>query len=139
MIEWRHDLCFEVTKKRYINDQEMLRLAHAEIVNLFFPQETSDESDDINSETSDKSSKFSLWAELTYHQVKAFWQCDGAMVTKFTDDILSRSDFAKLTFKEKLFKDESLISKWKSFKKWENSWESYQRNFLHARNTKHHK
>lgn len=59
LIEWRHDLCAEITKKRYISDQEMLRLAHAEIVNLFFPQETSDESDEINSETSDKSSKFS--------------------------------------------------------------------------------
>lgn len=58
LIEWRHDLCAEITKKRYINDQEVMRLAHAEIVNLFFPLETSDESDEINSETSDKSSKF---------------------------------------------------------------------------------
>ena len=58
LIEWRHDLCAEITKKRYINDQEVMRLAHAEIVSLFFPQETSDESDEINSETSDKSSKF---------------------------------------------------------------------------------
>jgi hypothetical protein len=55
LIEWRHDLCAEIAKKRYINDQEMLRVAHAEIVNLFFPQETSDESDEINSETSEKS------------------------------------------------------------------------------------
>jgi NACHT domain- and WD repeat-containing protein len=58
LIEWRHDLCAEITKKRYINDQETMRMAHAEIVNLFFPQETSDESDEINSETSDKSSEF---------------------------------------------------------------------------------
>lgn len=58
LIEWRHDLCAEISKKRYVNDQEMLRQAHAEIVNLFFPQENSDESDEINSETSDKSSKF---------------------------------------------------------------------------------
>jgi hypothetical protein len=57
LIEWSHDLCVEITKKRYITDQEMLRQAHSEIVNLFFPQETSDESDDINSETSDKSSE----------------------------------------------------------------------------------
>lgn len=59
LIEWRHDLCVEITKKRYINDQESLRLAHVEIVSLFFPQENSDESDEINSEGSDKSSKFS--------------------------------------------------------------------------------
>lgn len=58
LIEWRHDLCAEITKKRYISDQEVARLAHLEVVNLFFPLETSDESDEINSETSDKSSKF---------------------------------------------------------------------------------
>lgn len=58
LIEWRHDLCIEIVKKRYINDQEMMRQAHAEIVNLFFPQETSDDSDEINSETSEKSSEF---------------------------------------------------------------------------------
>lgn len=57
LIEWRHDLCAEITKKRYISDQEALRVAHAEIVNLFFPQENSDESDEINSETSEKSSE----------------------------------------------------------------------------------
>lgn len=39
LIEWRHDFCAEITKKRYISDQEMYRSAHAEIVNLFFPQE----------------------------------------------------------------------------------------------------
>lgn len=65
LIEWRHDLCAEITKKRYINSQEVMRLAHAEIVNLFFPQETSDESDEINSETSDKSSKFPLHMYLS--------------------------------------------------------------------------
>lgn len=59
LIEWRHDLCAEITKKRYITDQEVMRAAHAEIVNLFFPQETSDDSDEIQSENSDKSSEFS--------------------------------------------------------------------------------
>jgi len=59
LIEWRHDLCAEVTKKRYINsDQELLKAAHAEIANLFFPQETSDESEDGNSDTSEKSGMF---------------------------------------------------------------------------------
>lgn len=71
LIEWRHDLCAEITKKRYINDQEMLRLAHAEIVNLFFPLETSDESDEINSETSqdDKSSKFYFSSFMTSRSI----------------------------------------------------------------------
>lgn len=58
LIEWRHDLCAEITKKRYITDQEVMRAAHAEIVNLFFPQESSDDSDEIQSENSDKSSEF---------------------------------------------------------------------------------
>lgn len=60
LIEWRHDLCADISRKRYVNDQEMLRQAHAEIVNLFFPQENSDESDENNSETSDKSSEFPI-------------------------------------------------------------------------------
>lgn len=55
LIEWRHDLCAEIAKKRYLSDQDVLRVAHAEIMNLFFPQETSDDSDEINSETSEKS------------------------------------------------------------------------------------
>lgn len=61
MIEWRHDLCAEITKKRYINDQETLRLAHTEIVSLFFPQENSDESDEIHSDTSESMKKSLLF------------------------------------------------------------------------------
>lgn len=58
ITEWRHDLCMEVAKKRYLNNQDVLRCTHAEIVNLFFPQETSDDSDDINSDMSEKSGRF---------------------------------------------------------------------------------
>jgi hypothetical protein len=78
LIEWRHDLCAEITKKRYINEQEMMRLAHAEIVNLFFPQETSDESDEINSETSDKSSEFPsvAWHHVTILCLSKKIQCE---------------------------------------------------------------
>lgn len=60
LIEWRHDLCSEISRKRYVNDHETLRVAHAEIVNLFFPHENLDESDDINSEASDKSSECAI-------------------------------------------------------------------------------
>lgn len=76
LIEWRHDLCVEITKKRYINDQEVMRLAHAEIVNLFFPLETSDESDEINSETSDKSSKFVFLCYKKCQHVINLWLHD---------------------------------------------------------------
>jgi NACHT domain- and WD repeat-containing protein len=55
LIEWRHDLCAEITKKRYISNQEVQRVTHAELVNLFFPQENLDDSDEINSDTSEKS------------------------------------------------------------------------------------
>lgn len=72
LIEWRHDLCAEITKKRYISDQEVMRATHAEIVNLFFP--TDDESEEIHSETSDKSSELQKCIYLnTFHIVKHFF------------------------------------------------------------------
>ncbi|XP_063698417.1 protein qui-1 isoform X2 [Culicoides brevitarsis] len=56
-IQWRHSLCAETTRKRYM-DQEMARQAHKEIVNLFFPQEESEESDESRTEEkSDKSAQ----------------------------------------------------------------------------------
>lgn len=53
-IQWRHSLCAETTRKRYM-DQEIARQAHKEIVNLFFPQEENEESDE--SRTEEKSDK----------------------------------------------------------------------------------
>uniref|UniRef100_A0A336LGP2 CSON009476 protein n=1 Tax=Culicoides sonorensis TaxID=179676 RepID=A0A336LGP2_CULSO len=53
-IQWRHSLCAEMTRKRYM-DQEIARQAHKEIVNLFFPQEENEESDE--SRTEEKSDK----------------------------------------------------------------------------------
>lgn len=56
-IQWRHSLCAETTRKRYM-DQEIARQAHKEIVNLFFPQEENEESDESRTEEkSDKSGK----------------------------------------------------------------------------------
>lgn len=57
LIEWRHEICKEIAQKRYGMDQEKARIAHAEIVNLFFPQE-SDDSEEAHSEISEKSSEF---------------------------------------------------------------------------------
>lgn len=56
LIEWRHEICKEIAQKRYRVDQEKARLAHAEVVNLFFPQESED-SDEAHSEISEKSSE----------------------------------------------------------------------------------
>ena len=56
LIVWRHALCAEVTKQRYMTP-DISREMHAEIVNLFFPPD-SDESEEISSEQhSRKSSK----------------------------------------------------------------------------------
>ncbi|XP_055611687.1 protein qui-1 isoform X2 [Uranotaenia lowii] len=48
LIVWRHELCSEITKSRYMTP-EIARTVHSEIVNLFFPPD-SDESDEISSE-----------------------------------------------------------------------------------------
>lgn len=55
LIEWRHDICADISRKRYI-EKESIPTVHEEIANLFFPPE-SEESDD-SSEGSNKSSKF---------------------------------------------------------------------------------
>ena len=67
LIEWRHDFCAEIAKKRYLSDQDVVMIAHAEIVNLFFPHETSDDSEEIHSETSEKSGKSFSLIEI-YHR-----------------------------------------------------------------------
>lgn len=56
LIEWRHDICNEITMERYAKERDTLTVNHIEIVNLFFPQDV-DESDDGHSDASDKSSK----------------------------------------------------------------------------------
>ncbi|XP_038117714.1 uncharacterized protein LOC6033549 isoform X2 [Culex quinquefasciatus] len=48
LIVWRHGLCSDITKVRYMTP-EISRAVHSEIVNLFFPPD-SDESDEISSE-----------------------------------------------------------------------------------------
>lgn len=54
LIEWRHGICADITKTRYM-DEEISRTSHTEIVNIFFPQENED-SNDSQSETSDEKS-----------------------------------------------------------------------------------
>lgn len=48
LIQWRHGLCAEIAKQRYM-DPDSTRAVHIEIANIFFNQEQ-DESDEISSE-----------------------------------------------------------------------------------------
>lgn len=48
LIQWRHSLCREVARKRYM-DPETTRSIHINIANIFFNQEQ-DDSDEISSE-----------------------------------------------------------------------------------------
>lgn len=54
LIEWRHDICSEISHKRYI-DAEAIPGIHEEIANLFFPSDNDDTDD--TTEHSDKLSK----------------------------------------------------------------------------------
>lgn len=49
ILTWRHAICAEVAKCRYMNP-ETTRAVHTEIANLFFNQEI-DESDEASSES----------------------------------------------------------------------------------------
>ena len=55
LIEWRHRLCEEITRTRYM-DVNSQRAMHIEIANIFFNQDT-DDSDEITSEKSDSTGK----------------------------------------------------------------------------------
>lgn len=48
LIGWKHRLCSEISRKRYL-DPDITRSTHIEIANIFFNQEQ-DDSDEISSE-----------------------------------------------------------------------------------------
>lgn len=48
LIEWKHRLCCELSRQRYM-DSDITRSVHIEIANIFFNQEQ-DDSDEISSE-----------------------------------------------------------------------------------------
>lgn len=48
LIEWKHRLCSELSRQRYM-DPDITRAVHIEIANIFFNQEQED-SDEISSE-----------------------------------------------------------------------------------------
>lgn len=48
LIQWRHSICAEIARSRYMNP-DSTRAVHTEIANIFFQQEQ-DDSDEISSE-----------------------------------------------------------------------------------------
>lgn len=59
LVEWSHDGIRDVARKRYLQNQDVLRNTHAEIANLFFSEFTeSDENSE--SEAADEPGKFEM-------------------------------------------------------------------------------
>lgn len=56
LIQWRHSLCGEIAKNRYMNS-EKIRAVHTEIANIFFNQDAEDTDETSTSEQSVKSGK----------------------------------------------------------------------------------
>lgn len=54
LIQWRHSLCAEIAKARYM-DPEKTRAVHTEIANIFFNQDAEDSDETSTSEQSVKS------------------------------------------------------------------------------------
>lgn len=52
LIQWRHSLCAEIAKARYMTTREVIRQAHIELANIFFGEATED-SDDVTSSHSE--------------------------------------------------------------------------------------
>lgn len=52
LIQWRHSLCAEIAKQRYMKTREVVRQAHAELANIFFG-EAAEDSDEVTLSHSD--------------------------------------------------------------------------------------
>lgn len=62
LLCWRHKLIYSIMRKRYLRSQETQRTLHSEIVNLFFSEFNSNESDDENVDNKSKNeSKFCVF------------------------------------------------------------------------------
>ncbi|XP_037046627.1 uncharacterized protein LOC119081650 [Bradysia coprophila] len=67
LIQWRHSLCADISKSRYM-DPDGTRAVHTEIANIFFNQDA-DDSDDtstVNSEHSDDASTAKTGDDVSY-------------------------------------------------------------------------
>lgn len=69
LIQWRHQLCADISRTRYM-DPERTRAVHTEIANIFFNQDV-EESDDTSSEKSTtKSGKKYTWFLASFYLKK---------------------------------------------------------------------
>lgn len=57
LIVWRHSICAEITRVRYMTP-DITRSIHSELVNLFFPPDGDDSEDMSTEQHSRKSSKY---------------------------------------------------------------------------------
>ncbi|KAJ6644572.1 Protein qui-1 [Pseudolycoriella hygida] len=67
LIQWRHSLCADISKSRYM-DPDRTRAVHTEIANIFFNQDVddSDETSTVNSEHSDDVSITKTGDDVSY-------------------------------------------------------------------------
>ncbi|GLV38693.1 uncharacterized protein CBL_05692 [Carabus blaptoides fortunei] len=54
LVEWSHDGIREMARKRYLQNQDVLRNTHSEIANLFFSEFTESDNDNSESEAADE-------------------------------------------------------------------------------------
>lgn len=64
LIQWRHSLCAEVAKLRYIPSREVCRQAHAELANIFFVGEANEDTDEVTSSHSGGGGVGKLFCDL---------------------------------------------------------------------------
>uniref|UniRef100_A0A1L8DGI8 Putative wd40-repeat-containing subunit of the 18s rrna processing complex n=1 Tax=Nyssomyia neivai TaxID=330878 RepID=A0A1L8DGI8_9DIPT len=67
LIQWRHDLCAQLAKSRYM-DGEATRLAHTELANIFFSQDSEESDETTISHPTDKSPQMGQPTNLQLHE-----------------------------------------------------------------------
>ncbi|XP_059616881.1 protein qui-1 isoform X2 [Phlebotomus argentipes] len=67
LLQWRHDLCAQIAKSRYM-DEEARRLAHTELANIFFSQDGEESDETTISHPTDKSPQQQQHLQPTAHE-----------------------------------------------------------------------
>lgn len=74
LIQWRHTLCAEISKSRYM-DPDTTRAVHTEIANIFFNQDA-DDSDETSTVNSDHSGELFFYRFIEMALNKCFGSFD---------------------------------------------------------------
>nr|XP_043066337.1 uncharacterized protein LOC108122468 isoform X3 [Drosophila bipectinata] len=70
LIQWRHNYCATVAKRRYM-DTQRTRSLHSELANLFFPQDEDESTLENESKCSETKSVISMWEKDSLSAVSA--------------------------------------------------------------------